>query len=65
MYRNVIQRWRNIVKPGIYRMIGGKWKEHHDQKFFRNERNLFEERLQQIFNGREQGGLRQRIAPQQ
>ena len=23
----LIQRWKEIVKPGIYRMTGGKWKK--------------------------------------
>ena len=25
----LIQRWKEIVKPGIYRMTGGKWKKYH------------------------------------
>ena len=39
----LINRWREIVKPGIYRLTGGKWKRYHKPKFLRNE-----ERLQQI-----------------
>ena len=61
----LIQRWKEIVKPGIYRMTGGKWKKYHEPKFLRNERKVNEERLQQIINTREQGDLRQRIGPQQ
>ena len=61
----LIQRWRNIVKPAIYRMTGGKWKKYHELKFLRNERKVAEERLQQIVNDRKQGDLRQRIGPQQ
>ena len=34
----LIQRWRDIVKPGIYRMTGGKWKKNLEPKFLRNER---------------------------
>ena len=60
----LIQRWKEIVKPGIYRMTGGKWKKNHEPKFLRNERKVIEERLQQILNAREQGDLRQRIGPQ-
>ena len=60
----LIQRWKEIVKPGIYRMTGGKWKKYHEPKFLRNERKAIEERLQQIINAREQGDLRQRIGPQ-
>ena len=37
----LIQRWKDIVKPGIYRLTGGR----------------IEERLQQIMRGREQGDL--------
>ena len=31
-------RWREIVKPGIYRLTGGKWKRYHEPKFLRNEK---------------------------
>ena len=61
----LIQRWRDIVKPGIYRMTGGKWKKNHEPKFLLNERKVIEERLQQIFNNQNQEDLRQRIGPQQ
>ena len=61
----LIQRWRDIVKPGIYRTTGGKWKKYHEPKFLRNGRKVIEERLQQIINNQNQGGLRQRIGPQQ
>ena len=60
----LIQRWKEIVKPGIYRMTGRKWKKNHEPKFLRNERKVIEETLQQIIKGREQGDLRQRIGPQ-
>ena len=33
--RNLIARWRDIVKPGVYRMSGGRWK---------NERNVLTKR---------------------
>ena len=42
------QRWRYIVKPGIYRLTGRKWKKYHEPKFLRNERKVIEERLLQI-----------------
>ena len=60
----LIQRWINIVKPGIYRLTGGKWKKYHEPKFLRNERKVIEERLQQIMKEQQQGDLRQRIGPQ-
>ena len=44
----LINRWREIVKPGIYRLTGGKWKRYHEPKFLRKERKVMEERLQQI-----------------
>ena len=61
----LIQRWKDIVKPGIYRLTGEKWKKYHEPKFLRHERKVIEERLQQILQGREQGDLRQKIGPQQ
>ena len=59
----LIQRWKEIVKPGIYRMTGGKWKKYHEPKFLRSERRIIEKRLQFI-RGREQGDLRQQIGTQ-
>ena len=44
-------------------MTGGKWKKHHEPEFLRNEKRVIEERLQQIFQCREQEDLRQRIGP--
>ena len=38
-------RWKEIVKPGIYRVTGGRWKRYHDLKILRNERKVIEERL--------------------
>ena len=61
----LIQRWKDIVKPGIYRLTGGKWKKYHEPKFLRHERKVIEERLQQLMQGREQGDLRQKIGAQQ
>ena len=61
----LIRRWKEIVKPCIYRMTGGKWKKYHEPKFLRNQRKVIEERLQQIINAREQGDLGKRIGPQQ
>ena len=59
----LIQRWKEIVKPGIFRMTGGKWKKYQEPKFLRNERRVIAERLQQIMRGREQGDLRQTNRP--
>ena len=47
---NLIERWRNIVKPGIYRLSNGKWKKYHEPKFLRGERKIIEERLTEIIN---------------
>ena len=61
----LINRWREIVKPGIYRLTGGKWKRYHEPKFLRNERKVIEDRLQQIIKNRETADLRQRISLKQ
>ena len=61
----LVQRWKDIVKPGIYRLTEGKWKKYYEPKFLRNERKVIKERLQQRVRGREQGDLRQKIGPQQ
>ena len=60
----LIQRWKDIVQRGIYRLAGGRWRKYHEPKFLRNERKKIEVILQQIMRGREQGDLRQRIGPQ-
>ena len=39
--------------------------KYHEPNFLRYERKVIEERLQQIFDGREQGDRRQRIGSQQ
>ena len=44
----LIERWRNIVKPGVYRLSNGKWKKYHEPKFLRCERKTIEERLTEI-----------------
>ena len=44
--RNLIERWRDLVKPGVYRMSGGRWKKYHERRFLRNERKIIEEQLQ-------------------
>ena len=38
--RNLIARWREIVKPGVYRMPGGRWKKYHELRFLRNEKKI-------------------------
>ena len=54
-------RWSEIVKPGIYRMTGGRWERYHEPKIFRNERKVIEERLQQLTNNWPQEDLRQKL----
>ena len=60
----LMTRWKEIVKPGIYRMTGGRWKRYHEPKFLRNERKVIEERLQQLTSNRQPEDLRQIIGPQ-
>ena len=43
--RNLIARWRNIVKPGVYRQSGGLWKKYHEPRLLCNERRIMEEQL--------------------
>ena len=43
----LITQWRQIVKPGIDRMTGGRWKPYHELKFPRNERKVVEERVEE------------------
>ena len=45
-------------------MTGRKWKKYQEPNFLRNEKRVIENRLQQIFQGREQGVLRKRFGPQ-
>ena len=45
---DLIERWRNLVKPGIYRLSNGEWKKYHEPKFLRGERREIEERLSEI-----------------
>ena len=52
--RNLIARWRDIVKPGIYCQTGGRWKKDHEPKTLRNERRILEEQLQQAIQKLEQ-----------
>ena len=39
----LINHWREIVKPAIYRLTGGKWKRYHEPNFLRNGRKVIEE----------------------
>ena len=45
---DLIERWRNIVKPGVYRLSNSKWKKYSEPKFLRGERRTIEERLSEI-----------------
>ena len=44
--RNLIARWQDIVKPGVYRQSGIRWEKYHEPRFLRNERRIIEEQLQ-------------------
>ena len=44
--RNLIERWRDMVKPGTYRQRGGRWKKYHKPRFLRNKRRIIERQLQ-------------------
>ena len=50
--RHLIEMWRGIVKPGIYRQAGGRWKEYHGPKLLRNEKKMIEEQLQQAIRNK-------------
>ena len=45
---DLIEKWRNIMKPGVYRLSNGKWKKYHESKFLRGERKTIGERLSEI-----------------
>ena len=45
--RHLIARWRDLVKPGIYRQSGGRWKKYHEPNFLRNKRRVIKGQLQQ------------------
>ena len=43
--KKVIGRWRDLVKPGVYRQ-SIRWsveQKHHEPRFLRNERSILEE----------------------
>ena len=44
--RYLMARWRAIVKPGVYKMSGGRWKKYHEPRILRKERKIIEEQLQ-------------------
>ena len=43
--QKLIQRYREITKPGGYRRSSGKWKRYHEPKSLRPEKLLIEEKL--------------------
>ena len=45
---NLNARCRNIGKPGIYRLLNGKWKKYHEAKFLRGEKKIIEEKFAEI-----------------
>ena len=62
---DLIERWRNIVKPGIYRLSNGKWKKYHEPKFLRGERRDIEEKLSEIIRRLESPAREIRNRPHQ
>ena len=62
---NIIERWRNIVKPGIYRLANDKWKKYHEPKFLRSERRVTEEKLLEIIRRLESPAVEIRNRQQQ
>ena len=40
----LIQRWKEIIKPGIHRISEAKWKKYHEPKFLWNERRVVGDR---------------------
>ena len=45
---DLIGRWRNIVKPGVYQLPNGNWKKYHEPKVLRDEGRTMEERLSEL-----------------
>ena len=43
--QRLIARYREIIKPGVYRKSGGKWKRYHEPKSLRPEKLQIEEKL--------------------
>ena len=41
----LLNRWTDIVKPGIYRLTGGKSIRYPEPNFLRNEREVILEKL--------------------
>ena len=62
---DLIERWRIIVKPGIYRLSNGKWKKYHAPKFLRGERRDIEEKLSEIIRRLESPAREIRNRPHQ
>ena len=44
--RNLTARWRAIVKPGVNRQSGDRWKKYQKSRFLRKIRLIFEVQLQ-------------------
>ena len=44
--RHLIARWRDIVKPSMYRLSCSRWKKYHETKLLRIEGKIIEEQLQ-------------------
>ena len=57
--RNMLPRWRDIVKLGIYRQSGGRWKGYHEPRLLRNEKRTIEEQLQLAIQNIENGQVKQ------
>ena len=62
---DLIERWQNLVKPGIFRLSNGKWKKYHEPNFLRGERRDIEERLSEIIRRLESPARENRNRPQQ
>ena len=62
---DLIERWRNIVKPRIYRISNGKWKKYDEPKFLRGQRRDIEEKLSEIFRRLENPAREVRNRPHQ
>ena len=37
--RNLITKWRDMVKPGFFRQSEGRWKKYHKPKLFEETDN--------------------------
>ena len=50
--QHLVERWRDIVKPGSYRKSGNRWRRYHEPKFLRQERKRIEKNSTLLFEAK-------------